>query len=182
MNKKIIVEGLDYLDMVDQIEPNVSVDEYAAKMGRDSEIVTLAFIVKNEAAGNDLVDWFERGYDWILDASLSDGQLAPGQYLVFVEMKRRSKVPERIVELLEDLKTLTDMDLDEWTVQVNEEEYEPDADILKQVLTISPHKYRQENENEEELNEMRQKAGLEPVRVLPEQDAELKAFKSMAGL
>jgi hypothetical protein len=182
MNKKIIVEGLDYLDMVDQIEPNVSVDEYAAKMGRDSEIVTLAFIVKNEAAGNDLVDWFERGYDWILDASLSDGQLAPGQYLVFVEMKRRSKVPERIVELLEDLKTLTDMDLDEWTVQVNEEEYEPDTEQLKQVITISPHEYRVEEEGEEELNEMRQKAGLEPVRVLPEQDAELKAFKSMAGL
>jgi hypothetical protein len=182
MNKKIIVEGLDYLDMVDQIEPNVSVDEYAAKMGRDSEIVTLAFIVKNEAAGNDLVDWFERGYDWILDASLSDGQLAPGQYLVFVEMKRRSKVPERIVELLEDLKTLTNMDLDEWTVQVNEEEYEPDTEQLKQVITISPHEYRVEEEGEEELNEMRQKAGLEPVRVLPEQDAELKAFKSMAGL
>ena len=182
MNKKIIVEGLDYLDMVDQIEPKVSVDEYAAKMGRDSEIVTLAFIVKSEAAGNDLVDWFERGYDWILDASLSDGQLAPGQYLVFVEMKRRSKVPERIIELLEDLKTLTDMDLDEWTVEVNEEEYTPDVEQLKQVITISPHEYRVEEEGEEELNEMRQKAGLEPVRVLPEQDAELKAFKSMAGL
>ena len=182
MNKKIIVEGLDYLDMVDQIEPNVSVDEYAAKMGRDSEIVTLAFIVKSEAAGNDLVDWFERGYDWVLDASLSDGQLEPGQHLVFVEMKRRSKVPERIVELLEDLKTLTDMDIDEWTVQVNEEEYKPDVEQLKQVITISPHEYRVEEEGEEELNEMRQKAGLEPVRVLPEQDAELKAFKSMAGL
>jgi hypothetical protein len=182
MNKRIINEGLDYLDMVGQMKPKVSVDEYAAKMGRDSEIVTLAFIVNSEAAGNDLVDWFERGYDWILDASLSDGQLSPGQYLVFVEMKRRSKVPERIVELLEDLKTLTDMDLDEWTVEVNEEEYEPDATQLKQVITISPHEYRVEEESEEELNEMRQKAGLEPVKVLPEQDAELKAFKSMAGL
>jgi hypothetical protein len=182
MNKKIIVEGLDYLDMVDQIEPNVSVDEYAAKMGRDSEIVTLSFIVKNETAGNDLVDWFERGYDWVLDASLSDGQLAPGQYLVFVEMKRRSKVLERIIELLEDLKTLTNMELEEWTVTVNEEEYEPNVEQLKQVITISPHEYRVSEEGEEELNEMRQKAGLEPVRVFPEQDAELKAFKSMAGL
>lgn len=182
MNKRIINEGLDYLDMVGQIEPKVSVDEYAAKMGRDSEIVTLAFIVNSEAAGNDLVDWFERGYDWVLDASISDGQLAPGQFLVFVEMKRRSKVPERIVELLEDLKTLTDMDVDEWTVEVNDEEYEPDAEQLKQVITISPHEYRVEEEGEEELNEMRQKAGLEPVKVLPEQDAELKAFKSMAGL
>jgi len=103
MTRRIINEGLDYLDMVDQIEPTVSVDEYSAKMGKDSDIVTLAFTVKSEAAGNDLVDWFERGYDWVLDASLSEGELSPGKYLVFVEMKRRTKVPERIVELIEDL-------------------------------------------------------------------------------
>mgnify|MGYP000371135585 CR=1 FL=1 len=61
---------------------------------------------------------------------------------------------------------------------------EADPEILKQVITISPHQYREEVEveDEEELNEMRQKAGLEPVKVFPEQDAELKAFKSMAGL
>jgi hypothetical protein len=74
------------------------------------------------------------------------------------------------------------MELEEWTVTVNEEEYTPDVEQLKQVITISPHEYRVEEEGEEELNEMRQKAGLEPVRVLPEQDAEIKAFKSMAGL
>jgi hypothetical protein len=72
-------------------------------MGKDSEIVTLAFTVKSEAAGNDLSDWFERGYDWVLDAQVSEGEIKPGQYLVFVEMNRRSSVPKRIIELLEDL-------------------------------------------------------------------------------
>jgi hypothetical protein len=182
MTRRIINEGLDYLDMVDQIEPTVSVDEYSAKMGKDSDIVTLAFTVKSEAAGNDLVDWFERGYDWVLDASLSEGELSPGKYLVFVEMKRRTKVPERIVELIEDLETLTDLKVTDWTVNIDEEEYDADEDLLKQKITISPHEYREENEDEEGLNEMRHRAGLDTVNLHGKPDSELKAFISMAGL
>jgi hypothetical protein len=182
MTKIIVNEGLDYMDMEHQIEPSVSVDEYSAKMGKDSDIVTLAFIVKSEAAGNDLVDWFERGYDWILDSSLSEGELSPGKYLVFVEMKRRTKVPERIVELLDDLETLTGMTVDEWVVTIDEQDYPADAEILKEVITISPHEYREENEEEKELNEMRHRAGLDTVSSYGEPDSELKAFISMAGL
>jgi hypothetical protein len=182
MTRRIINEGLNYLDMVDQIEPIVSVDEYAAKMGKDSDIVTLAFTVNSEAAGNDLVDWFERGYDWVLDANISEGELSPGKYLVFVEMKRRTKVPERIVELITDLKTLTDLSINEWTVIVDAEDYDADENVLKQVIPISPHEYREENEDEEELNEMRHRAGLDTVNLHGEPDSELKAFISMAGL
>ena len=182
MTKRIINEGLDYLDMEDQIEPTVSVDEYSAKMGKDSDIVTLAFTVKSEAVGNDLVDWFERGYDWILDASLSEGELSPGKYLVFVEMKRRTKVPERIVELIEDLETLTDLKVTEWTINIDEEEYDADEEVLKELIPISPHEYREENEDEEGLNEMRHRAGLDTVNLHGEPDSELKAFISMAGL
>jgi len=182
MTRRIINEGLNYLDMVDQIEPTVSVDEYAAKAGRDADIVTLAFTVNSEAAGNDLVDWFERGYDWIIDASISEGELSPGKYLVFVEMKRRTKVPERIIELIEDLETLTNLKVTEWTVNIDEEDYDADAEILKQKITISPHEYREQNEDEEELNEMRHRAGLDTVNLHGEPDSELKAFISMAGL
>ena len=182
MTKIIVNEGLDYMDMEHQIEPHVSVDEYSAKMGKDSDIVTLAFIVKSEAAGNDLVDWFERGYDWILDSSLSEGELSPGKYLVFVEMKRRTKVPERIVELVDDLETLTGMTADEWDVNIDEQDYSADTEILKKVITISPHEYREENENEKELNEMRHRAGLDTVSSYGKPDSEIKAFISMAGL
>ena len=97
-------------------------------------------------------------------------------------MNRRTSVPERIVTLLDDMETLTNMQLKDWTVIVDEEEYEADEDILKQVITLSPHNYRIDDEREEELNEMRQNAGLETVSVFPEQDSEIKAFKAMAGL
>jgi len=180
MTKRIINEGLDYLDMVGQVNPVVSVDEYKAKMGKDSDIVTLAFLVNSEAAGNDLVDWFERGYDWILDASVSEGELRPGKYLVFVEIKRRMAVPERIVELIEDLETLTELPINDWTVEINDEEYDPEVEVLQQVITTSPHEYRIKEEGE--LNEMRKRAGVDTVKLYGEPDKDLKKYISMAGL
>jgi len=180
MNKRIINEGLDYLDMVGQINPVISVDEYKAKMGKDSDIVTLAFLVNSEAAGTDLVDWFERGYDWILDASVSEGELRPGKYLVFVEIKRRMAVPERIVELIEDLETLTELPINDWTVEINDEEYDPEVEVLRQVITTSPHEYRIKEEGE--LNEMRKRAGVDTVKLYGEPDKDIKKYISMAGL
>ena len=183
MSKVIINEGLDYHDLEGQLLPEVTVDEYAAHMGKDSEIVTLAFTIKNKQAGDDLCDWFERGYDFILDAQVSEGEVSPGRYLVFVEMNRRSSVPSSIIELLEDLKTLTDMKLTDWTIIVDDNEYEPTEEVLKQVLVLSPHNYRVEEEHEEELNEMRERAGLDVKPIYTDkQDAELRAFKSIAGL
>ncbi len=187
-NKTILNEGLDYHDLDGQMVPTVTVDEYEAHMGTNSEIVTLAFTVKSQAAGNDLADWFERGYDWVLDAQVSEGEIRPGKYLVFVEMNRRSSVPKRIIELLDDLETLTDMPVKDWTVMVDEEEYAPEEEILKQVMTISPHDYREteevdKEETEEEINEMRERAGLEVKAIhTGKQDADIKAFKAMAGL
>lgn len=183
MTVKIINEGLDYRDLEGQLADVVSIDEYAAKMGEDSDIVTMAFIVNSRSAGEDLVEWFERGYDWVLDAQVSEGELVPGKYVVFVETKRRLKVPERVIELLEDLETLTGYKLTDWTVKVADEEHDADEEILKQVLTLSPQQYRDEVEDEEGLNEMRERAGLDvkPLHA-DKQDAEIRAFKSIAGL
>ena len=179
---RILTEGFDFKDLEGQIDPTITVDEYAANMGDDDEIVTLAFTVKGQQASEDLVDWLERGYDYVLDAQLSDGELSRGKYLVFVEMNRRTTVPERIVEILNDLETLTGLDASDWTVQVDDEDYDADEDVLKQVITLSPKDYRVEEEREEELNEMRTIAGLPTASVYTEQDEEIKKFKNIAGL
>ena len=182
MTNRIINEGLDYLDMKGQIKPIVSVDEYSAKMGKDSDIVTLSFIANNESVAKDLVDWFERGYDWILDASVSEGEITPGKYLVFVEMKRRVAVPEHIIDLLDDLETLTNLPIEDWVVNIDNTNYEADVEVIRQHIPNSPHQYRVENGNEEELNEMRKRAGLETIKLYGEPDSEIKAYIAMAGL
>ena len=181
--KTILTEGLDYHDLEGQMVPVLTVDEYSAKMGTDSEIVTLAFMVNSEAAGNDVADWFERGYDFVLDAQVSEGEVKPGKYLVFVEMNRRTSVPERIVELIQDLETLTAKPIKDWTIKVNEEEHPAEVDILKQVIIVSPHVYREKKEkDDEDINKVRELSGLEPVNNLKEQDEEIKSFKAIAGL
>jgi hypothetical protein len=178
---RTLTEGLDYEDMQGQVEPKVTVDEYAAKMGKDKDIVTVTFVVNSKMAGEDLVSWFERGYDFVLDASVSDGEIEPSKYLVFVEMNRRLAVPERIIELLEDLQTLTGLKLKDWTVEVDDETYDADIDILKQVIILNPNEYKIEEEQEEELNEMRTIANLSTKKIHSDNDYITK-IKTMAGM
>jgi len=182
MTKRILNEGLDYMDLEGQLEPQLSVDEYAAKVGKDSDIITLAFTVKSEAAGNDLVDWFERGYNFVLDAQVSEGEIKSGKHLVFVEMNRRSTAPERIITLLDDLETLTGFTAKDWTVNIDEEDYDADESILKQKLVLSPKEYREDEEQDEELNEMRTIANLPVTKNQQEVDTDLRNFKTIAGL
>jgi len=185
-----LLENLDYHDMVGQIIPTLSIDEYEAKAGSNDEIITLAFKVIGKAASSDLVDWFERGYDWVLDSQVSEGEYTSGKYLVFVEIERRTKAVERIIELIDDLETLTNMSLADWTVTVDGEEYGADISELKGLFELSPHTYRENNpeddeedENiEPELNEMRTRAGLEPAKMNKEKDSLLKNYIAKAGL
>jgi len=178
---RILTEGLDYEDMQGQVEPKVTVDEYAAKMGKDKDIVTVTFVVNSKMAGEDLVSWFERGYDFVLDASVSDGEIEPSKYLVFVEMNRRLAVPERIIELLEDLQTLTGLKLKDWTIEVDDETYDADIDILKQVIILNPNEYKIEEEQEKKLNEMRTIANLSTKKIHSDNDYITK-IKTMAGM
>ncbi len=177
---KILTEGFDYHDLVNQLDPIVEVDKYSAKMGSDDDIITLNFIVKGQQASEDLVDWFERGYDWVLDSQVSDGEITKGKYLVFVETKRRTSVPGKIIEMITDLETLTDLPLDKWKIVVDDVEYGPDEEKLKSVIILSPHLYRKDEETE--MNEMRERAGIEPHKIFKEQDQLLKDFIAKAGL
>ena len=168
-----INEGLDYHDMKGQIDPRVSVDEYAARMGEDSEIVTVTFKLKSKLASKDLVSWLERGYDFVLDAKVSDGEITPGKWLVFVEMMRRSNVPEKILTILKDLETLTDMDLKEYKIAVDDKVYKPDVETLKDVILTSPRKYREvhEEEKEEEEESKKQKGNKKAAPEAPPEAA-----------
>jgi len=177
----MLTEGLDYHDLKGQISPFVTVDEYSAKIGDDSDIVTLSFKLNSKLAANDLVTFLERGYDFVLDADVSDGAIEPGKYLVFVELDRRTSVPKRIIQILEDLETLTDMAPSKYKIRINDEEYAADEEVLKQHIILSPSEYKKVKENEAELNEMREIAGIQ-TKVLYESDTQIKNLKAIAGL
>lgn len=179
----LINESLNYLDMEGMIKPEVTIDEYAAKSGADKDVVTLAFTVQSKLAGEDLVSWFERGYTFVLDASISDGEITPGKYLVFVELKRRSKVPERVCTLLKDLETLTGIKLRDWTIVIETEDYVANEESIRDNLILNPNEYKMDQEEKLAMNEYRELAGIDSKPIFSDnQDQELKDFKSIAGL
>ena len=178
----IITESLNYLDMEGQVFPIVSVDEYAAKMGADKDIVTVTFMVKSKLVAEDLVTWFERGYDFILDASISEGELEPNKWLVFVEMERRSWVARRLLGLIRDMETLTGLPVEDYTLNIDAEDYPLELDIMKQKIILNPAKYEIEKNVDEELNEMRLKAGLDHKESDKPKDEYIKSIQAAAGI
>jgi hypothetical protein len=175
--------ALDYMDLEDQLKDTITVDEYAAKMGKDSDIVTVTFTTNSKLAAKDLVTWFERGYDFVLDASVSDGEIEPGKWLVFVEMDRRSKVPQRICKLLSDLETLTGFKLTDWSVDIEGDQVDADEEMLRQKLILNPNEYKskKEDKDEDKLNEFRELAGLDTKKMYKE-DEYIKNLKAIAGM
>jgi hypothetical protein len=180
MFNKSLNEGLEYKDMEGLIKPTVYVDSFAAKMGSDDEVVVVSFFVRNNKVADDLVNWFEKGYDFVLDGDRSPGEVKPGRYLVYVEMKRRSSLPEWISRLIEDLGTLCEHDdSSEWMLGIGDEEFPYSEDMVRAKVELSPHKYREAKEAG--LNEMRIAAGM-PVKATRDNDADIKAFAALAGL
>lgn len=86
------------------------IDSYASKMGSDQDIVVLSFTVESQKPAEDLVNFCERGYQFVLDADSTPGELEDGKYKVFVEIERNRHVPEQIIELLDGVGKLCEID------------------------------------------------------------------------
>ena len=172
-------EGLQYRDLDGLMKPTVHVDEFSSKMGDDADIIVLSFFVRDKAAAKDLVSWFEKGYDFVLDADQSPGEIKPNRYLVYVEMRRRSAAPNNINEMLTDLHTLTEHDAPDWHWHYDGKQYPWDPEEFARIVPLTPNDYKRTHESE--LNEMRVAAGL-PVKKIYTPDAELKSWQSAAGI
>jgi multimeric flavodoxin WrbA len=83
------------------------VDNYKSKMGEDKDVVVLAFTVEDRGPAEDMVNFIERGYQFVLDADMTPGELSDGKYRVFVEIERNAKIAENIHDMLYGLKKLT---------------------------------------------------------------------------
>ena len=103
-------EGLQAGDLRMLVDNIFEIDSYASKMGEDKEIVVLAFTVKSKEPADDLVDFVENGYDFVLDADTSPGELSDGKYKVFIEIERNRHITKQILELLNGLGNLTEID------------------------------------------------------------------------
>jgi len=178
-HKPQLFEALEYKDMIGMIKPTVHVDEFASKMGDDEDIIVLSFFVRSEQAARDLVNWFEKGYDWVMDSDRSPGEIRPGRYLVYVEMRRRSTAGAKTAEMISDLDTLTELAPDNWQMVYNGDTVPFTEENFNRLVPLSPRDYRAKKETD--LNEMRISAGIEPQQIY-ERTREIRQLQSAAGI
>lgn len=174
-----LCEALEYKDLVGMMKPTMHVDEFASKMGDDDDIIVVSFFVRSKDAARDLMNWFEKGYDWVLDADISPGEISPGRYLVYIEMRRRGNAGSKIADAINDLNTLTEYQPDQWTMHYENKAYPFSIETFDKLVPLSPKDYR--SRKEQDLNEMRAAAGIEPKQIF-DRDPDIQQLQSAAGI
>lgn len=179
-----LFEGLQYKDLEGIIKPTIHVDEFSSKMGDDKDIIVVSFFVRDKQAAKDLMAWFEKGYDFVLDADRSPGEIKPNRYLVYVEMRRRNSAPGAVAELISDLATLCEYEPDDWIMKYDGKEQPFSEEAFASTVPLTPRDYEASHvEVEKDLNEWRVAAGLAPKKIHTEKlDPEIRALQSIAGI
>ena len=176
-----LFESLGFRDLEGLLKPTIHVDEFSSKMGDDDDIIVISFFVRDAQAAKDLMMWFEKGYDFVLDADRSPGEIRPGRYLVYVELRRRSTAGGNVEQLLDDLNTLTEFeDSSAWTMHYRDREIPFTRDAFDSTVPLTPRAYRERYEKD--LNEVRVAAGIPVVTTYDRQDRALQTIQSAAGI
>jgi len=136
LNEELLAGDLKML--VDNI---FEIDSYKSKMGSDKDIVVVSFTVEQNEPADDLVNFIERGYGFVLDADKTPGELDNGKYKVFVEMERNRHVPENIMELLDGVGKLCEIDNFKFRYYKSFNSIDVSAEALEEAIPISKEDY-----------------------------------------
>src|SRR6056300_1979886 len=128
-------------DLKDFVNEIFTIDSYKSKMGQDKEIAVLAFEVKTQEPAKDLMNFIEKGYDFVLDADISTGENNRGKYNVFVEMERDRHLPERIDSLLDEVSRLTGIKEWKYRYYKNVESNAFDKNQAESVIPLNKDSY-----------------------------------------
>lgn len=150
-----LTEGSEFGDLKRLVMPVVTIDEFRSKMGDDEDICVITFSILGKEPGNDLVNFIEKGYDWVLDADLSSGEISDGNYLVFVEIERSDKIPGQVIELVNDILNLTEQDISDWAVSYrsDKKKYPVTADSIIEIVPLSREAYETRDAVEDTVRE-----------------------------
>ncbi len=183
-NLRSLNEGLEKGDLARLVHNELHVDEYKSKMGNDEDMVVLSFKVGGKDPAIDLVNFIEKGYDWVVDADTSAGEMEDGDYIVFVEMERNPKVSGQIMELLNDMVGLTENEAEHWRVRYHKsgDEHECNEDTLKSLIPDSPSEYvRKVSKDKEALDKLKAASGVRVDTKAPKNEF-TESLRAAAGI
>lgn len=160
-NNPNLLEGLELGDLKRLIHPELHVDEFKSKLGDDNDVIVLSFKLDSKEPAGDLVNFVEKGYEWVLDADISSGEMEDGSYIVFIEMDRCPDAIDNIMSLMEDLMSLTEQSLDDWRVRYfkSHKEKHFSREALEELIPVTPEAYERDY-GTNELDKMRAIAGV----------------------
>jgi len=134
-------DSLQAGDLRNLVKHIFEVDNYRSKMGDDKDIVVLSFTVEHKAPAEDLVSFIEKGYQFVLDADMTPGELSDGKYRVFVEMQRTPKVAEQINDLLYGVQKLTGIEQFKFRYHKSFDSKVADLNSLSETIPSDPATY-----------------------------------------
>lgn len=103
-------ENLRAGDLRNLVKKVFEIDSFKSKIGNDEDIVTLSFTVDQDEPAKDLENFIEMGYNFVLDADVTPGELDDGKYRVYVELERTRHSAEQIFEIIEGIKKITGLE------------------------------------------------------------------------
>lgn len=179
-----LTEGLERGDLARLVHNELHIDEYKSKMGNDQDMVVVSFKIGGKDPAIDLVNFIEKGYDWVLDADTSAGEMDDGDYVVFVEIERTPKVPVQIMEMMDDLVHLTENEINEWRVRYYKDQKDHDLTVenLKSMIPSTPTDYaRRIGKDTEALDKLKAQAGVKITTKAPDNEF-TESLRIAAGL
>ena len=106
-NNQQVNEGLRFKDLENMVENIFAIDNFKSKMGEDRDVCVLSMTVRDREPARDLMEFIEKGYNFVLDADVSSGENDKGEYAVFIELERTPKLAEQIKEITYGVRKLT---------------------------------------------------------------------------
>ena len=178
----MLFEGLEQNDLKRLVHPELHIDEFKSKLGRDEDVCVISFKVTDKEPATDLMNFIEKSYDWVIDADVSAGEMDDGDYIVFVELDRTTEAAENIMSLMDDLMNLTDGNTDDWRVRYYKSHKETTLSLeaLHDLVPDSPEAYEKAY-GQEEIDQLKVAAGLDVDSKAPKNDY-TESLRSLAGI
>jgi len=175
-------EGLEQGDLKRLVHTELHIDEFKSKLGRDEDICVVSFKVRGKEPATDLVNFIEKGYEWVVDADVSSGEMDDGDYIVFVECERTRDIPENIVVMMEDLMNVTGQKLKQWRVRYYKDQKDHALDVasLKELIPQTPEEYARRY-GTKEIDKLKTAAGVKVTTRAPKND-QTESLRIAAGI
>ncbi|MAV94238.1 MAG: hypothetical protein CMA31_00950 [Euryarchaeota archaeon] len=160
--------GLQTADLRNLVYDIFEIDSFKSKMGEDKDIVVLSFSVKSQEPANDLMNFLEKGYPFVLDADVTSGEQPDGTYKVFVEMERGRDIPAQITEIVDGVQKLAELDDMKFRYYKNFNSLNADEQNIAETvpLDVEGYEIRVNETNMENYKNFFSKSYLDSIEVL----------------